>query len=266
MARALRRCVSHHEKTGRTNEILRQSHPDDDHLHRHLLDLHGAAASTGWRVQSDALLWMVHHSGMCGNAKWWLLYPRRHHASLRRALSQWSHTHPRLSRRSESKMKRSAMNLETVSMPPLPRLAIIAVLTGAIALVASVLVARAAEPTRDTCATDEECAAVCMKTATTNKEKIKCYAMLSTRPEEDCFAEGDCIKEAPKPVRWQPWQQVWQCNDIRMTITSRTQGLIEYDLGGSIWGGSRFAVDFRRDPWGKYWFNGRPCIQITGVR
>jgi hypothetical protein len=36
-------------------------------------------------------------------------------------------------------MKRSAMNLETVSMPPLPRLAIIAVLTGAIALVASVL-------------------------------------------------------------------------------------------------------------------------------
>jgi len=46
MARALRRCVSHHEKTGHTDEILRQSHPDGGDLHRHLLGRHGAAAGT----------------------------------------------------------------------------------------------------------------------------------------------------------------------------------------------------------------------------
>src|SRR6516165_5037150 len=44
MARVLRRCVPHHEKTGCTNEILRQSDPDSSDLHRHLLGLHGAAA------------------------------------------------------------------------------------------------------------------------------------------------------------------------------------------------------------------------------
>jgi len=64
----------------------------------------------------------------------------------------------------------------------------------------------------------------------------------------------------PKPVVWRPWQQVWQCNDIRMTITSRQQGIIEYDLGGTIWGGSRFAVDLRHGE--TYYFNGRPCVPL----
>jgi len=74
MARALRRCVPHHEKTARTDEILRQSDPDDDHLRRHLLDLHGAAASKRWRIQSDALLQMVDHGSVRRMAKWFL-YP-----------------------------------------------------------------------------------------------------------------------------------------------------------------------------------------------
>ena len=70
----------------------------------------------------------------------------------------------------------------------------------------------------------------------------------------------------PKPIVWRPWQQVWQCNDIRLTVTSRTEGLIEYDVAGSIWGGSQFAVDFRRRFAGSgteaYYFNGRPCARL----
>ena len=36
----------------------------------------------------------------------------------------------------------------------------------------------------------------------------------------------------PPPPR--PWQQVWQCNDIRVTITGRDPFSVEYDLGGTI--------------------------------
>jgi hypothetical protein len=55
--------------------------------------------------------------------------------------------------------------------------------------------------------------------------------------------------------RFQPWQRVWQCNDIGVTITARDPFSIEYDLGGSIWGGSRFTI-FK----GTLYFNGRPCL------
>jgi hypothetical protein len=47
--------------------------------------------------------------------------------------------------------------------------------------------------------------------------------------------------DPPRP-RFQPWQQVWQCNDIRVTVTGREPFSVEYDLGGTIWGGSRFTV------------------------
>jgi hypothetical protein len=33
---------------------------------------------------------------------------------------------------------------------------------------------------------------------------------------------------------FRPWQQVWQCNDIRVTITVRDPDAIEYHLGGMI--------------------------------
>jgi hypothetical protein len=71
-----------------------------------------------------------------------------------------------------------------------------------------------------------------------------------------------CLARVRKPVAvWRPWQEIWQCNDIRLTVTSRREGVIEYDIGGSIWGGSRFVVDFRRSPQPAYWFNDRPCMR-----
>ena len=82
---------------------------------------------------------------------------------------------------------------------------------------------------------------------------------------EDDSGEGKCPKPAAPVYRWRPWQQAWQCNDIRLIVTSRDQGLIEYDVAGSIWGGARFAVDFRPrsgGPDGAYWFNGRPCARL----
>jgi hypothetical protein len=83
-----------------------------------------------------------------------------------------------------------------------------------------------------------------------------------------CESDRECSEgrgPRPKPVAWRPWQQIWQCNDIRLAVTSRDQGLIEYDVSGTIWGGSRFAVDFRPrsgGPEGAYWFNGRPCVRF----
>src|SRR5262245_7609198 len=82
--------------------------------------------------------------------------------------------------------------------------------------------------------------------------RAECEAQMTDAhdtPAERRAAIARCMEEqTPKPAvtRWRPWQQIWQCNDIRLTITSRTEGLIEYDIGGSIWGGSQFAVDFRR--------------------
>ena len=40
-------------------------------------------------------------------------------------------------------------------------------------------------------------------------------------------------RRAAVPV-FRPWQQVWQCNDIRVTITVRDPDAIEYHLGGMI--------------------------------
>src|SRR5262245_26976150 len=64
----------------------------------------------------------------------------------------------------------------------------------------------------------------------------------------------------PPLPRFRPWQQVWQCNDIRVTVTARDPFSIEYDLGGTIWGGSRFTVVK-----GELFFNGRPCLSLQPV-
>jgi hypothetical protein len=61
----------------------------------------------------------------------------------------------------------------------------------------------------------------------------------------------------PPLPRFRPWQQVWQCNDIRVTVTARDPFSVEYDLGGTIWGGSRFTVVK-----GELFFNGRPCLPL----
>jgi hypothetical protein len=59
---------------------------------------------------------------------------------------------------------------------------------------------------------------------------------------------------------FQPWQAIWQCNDVRVTITSRSPVEIEYDLGGMIWGGSRITVVH-----GNLFFNGWPCVPLRPV-
>jgi hypothetical protein len=58
-------------------------------------------------------------------------------------------------------------------------------------------------------------------------------------------------------VRFQPWQHVWQCNDVRVTVTFNPGGIVTYDLAGTIWGGSQFTHtrDF-------LYFNGRPCAPL----
>jgi hypothetical protein len=61
----------------------------------------------------------------------------------------------------------------------------------------------------------------------------------------------------PRPPRFQPWQAIWQCNDIRVTVTARDPFSVEYDLGGTIWGGSRFTVIK-----GELFFNGRPRLPL----
>jgi hypothetical protein len=57
-----------------------------------------------------------------------------------------------------------------------------------------------------------------------------------------------------------PLNMAWQCNDIRVTIIVGPQGVM-YDLGGSIWGGSKFF--FMRD--GQLLFNGRPCALLAPI-
>jgi hypothetical protein len=90
---------------------------------------------------------------------------------------------------------------------------------------------------------------------------------------EEAAAFDRCMKESKPqasatvtppfqgPPPFKPWQQVWQCNDIRIVEFSNRQGLIEYDLGGTIWGGARFARDLsNRD---MLFFNGRPCLKVA---
>jgi hypothetical protein len=76
---------------------------------------------------------------------------------------------------------------------------------------------------------------------------------------EHCLEDAKSM-EPIKPAAFRPWQQVWQCNDIRIVEFSNRQGLIEYDLSGSIWGGSQFARDLNRD---MLFFNGRPCLKVA---
>ena len=63
-------------------------------------------------------------------------------------------------------------------------------------------------------------------------------------------------------TRWQPPPpRIWQCNDIRVTETVLQPGIVHYDLGGTIWGGSQFTLNINN---GDMFFNGRPCIILRG--
>jgi hypothetical protein len=152
----------------------------------------------------------------------------------------------------------------------LARLTVIAALAGCIALIASILVVRAddgdapahAAKQPSTCASDEECAAECMKTAKTNQQKIKCWAIVSTRPEEDCKANGDCIEEKPVRIRFQPWQMAWQCNDLRVTVTGQDPNTVNYDIGGTILGGINFTQAFNLRDGNRLFLRGVPCVPL----
>jgi hypothetical protein len=55
-----------------------------------------------------------------------------------------------------------------------------------------------------------------------------------------------------------PLPRIWQCNDIRVTETVLQPGVVNYDLGGTIWGGSQFTLNIQQ---GDLYFNGRPCYR-----
>jgi len=84
------------------------------------------------------------------------------------------------------------------------------------------------------------------------------------RPENWCLSHPDDIKNdpackpfRPKPVRFRPWQQVWQCNDIRVTVTGSDPVTINYDIGGTIWGGINFTL------WqSRLFLRGVPCTPV----
>jgi hypothetical protein len=98
-------------------------------------------------------------------------------------------------------------------MTKVTQLAAVAMLAGAVALIASTLIARAAE-----------------------------------------FEDSP---DAKPTVAFRAWQRAWQCSDIRVTETVTKAGIVNYDLAGTIWGGSQFVLDIQR---GTMWFNRRPCV------
>jgi len=96
--------------------------------------------------------------------------------------------------------------------------------------------------------------------AADNERLDDCAEAPTKAAEQYCLTHGG---EAPpaKPARlsFKPWQRIWQCSDIRVTETVNQPGVVNYDLGGTIWGGSNFTLNFQR---GDLFFNGRPCLQL----
>ena len=92
------------------------------------------------------------------------------------------------------------------------------------------------------------------RAAAKKKLLLASVAALSVLSTSVAYAADE--SDPPLP-RFRPWQQVWQCNDIRVTVTARDPISVEYDLGGTIWGGSRFTVVK-----GELFFNGRPCLPL----
>jgi hypothetical protein len=78
-----------------------------------------------------------------------------------------------------------------------------------------------------------------------------------------CKSDRECAEGlGARPVVFKGWQRAWQCSDIRVTETVTQRGIVNYDLAGTIWGGSQFALDIQR---GTMWFNGRPCAFLGGT-
>jgi hypothetical protein len=78
-----------------------------------------------------------------------------------------------------------------------------------------------------------------------------------------CKTDRECAEGlGARPVAFKGWRRAWQCSDIRVTETVTQRGIVNYDLAGTIWGGSQFALDIQR---GTMWFNGRPCVFLGGT-
>jgi hypothetical protein len=74
-------------------------------------------------------------------------------------------------------------------------------------------------------------------------------------------ARAEDIDDAPPParVRFQPWQEAWQCNDLRVTVTSPAPGIINYDIAGTIWGGINFTFN---GPQHQLYKGAWPCVFV----
>jgi hypothetical protein len=121
-------------------------------------------------------------------------------------------------------------------------------------LLAALIIAARAETVTEQCTLGSNPDCLC-------SEKDGCFLCKS---EQECKTARAAYAAANvKPVPFKGWQRAWQCNDIRVTETVTQRGIVNYDLGGTIWGGSQFALDIQR---GTMWFNGRPCAFLGGTQ
>ena len=75
-----------------------------------------------------------------------------------------------------------------------------------------------------------------------------------------CLSSGAVHAGEVDLTTWQPPPpRVWQCNDIRVTETVLQPGVVHYDLGGTIWGGSQFTLNINN---GDMFFNGHQCVML----
>jgi hypothetical protein len=105
----------------------------------------------------------------------------------------------------------------------------------------------------------------CLARLASGDEAYRDFLICVGREGHKATEQGECGPAPPlkpQPAAFRPWQRAWQCNDIRVTETVVRQGIVSYDLGGTIWGGSQFALDIRR---GTLWFNGKACMFLGGT-
>jgi hypothetical protein len=98
--------------------------------------------------------------------------------------------------------------------------------------------------------------------AADNEALDDCVLAPNKAAEKYCLTHGGAAPpDDPPRVRARfvpPLPRVWQCNDIRVTETVLQPGIVNYDLGGTIWGGSQFTLNINQ---GNLYFNGRPCYR-----
>ena len=68
--------------------------------------------------------------------------------------------------------------------------------------------------------------------------------------------------DEPTPARFRPSQQIWQCNDIRITLTNSAPDVVNYDISGTIWGGINFTAVYSVGPDGGLFLRGVPCERL----